>query len=108
MKLISAFAWMLLLLTASVAQDFAAFPPYAPHEQVTGTLIVWGNDGMANLARLWEDGFHRFQPQIRFDDHLYSTAAGIGGLYAGHADLAYMGRDMWFSEGQGFSKTFGY
>lgn len=109
MKLTARFTvFVLLARPALFAQDFASFPQYMPEERVTGTLIVWGNDGMANLAKLWEDGFHKYQPAIRFDDHLYSTAAGIGGLYAGHGDLAYMGRDMWFVEGLGFSKTFGY
>ena len=63
---------------------------------------------MVSLAKRWEDGFHEYQPDIQSEDHLYSTATGIGGLYAGHADLAYMGRDMWPNENLGFSKTFGY
>ena len=109
MKLTALFTVFALLAASTLfAQDFASFPKYAPEEQITGTLTVWGNDGMMNLAKLWEDGFHKYQPDIRFDDHLYSTATGIGGLYAGHADLAYIGRDMWFVEGLGFSKTFGY
>lgn len=93
---------------AAAAQDFSSYPQYTPAETVSGTLIVWGNDGMAKLQKLWEDGFHKYQPDIRFDDHLYSTAAGIGGLYAGHADLAYMGRDSLPTETLGFYKTFGY
>jgi phosphate transport system substrate-binding protein len=109
MKL-TALLTVLFILGASrlFAQDFASFPPYVPEEQVKGTLTVWGNDGMANLERLWEEGFQKYQPQIRFDDHLYSTATAIGGLYAGHADLAYMGRDIWPVEALGFTKTFGY
>jgi len=109
MKLNALFAIAVLLAASNLfAQDFASFPQYVPEEQVAGTLTVWGADGMVNLHKLWEDGFHKFQPNIRFDDHLYSTATGIGGLYAGHGDLAYMGRDIWFIEGLGFSKTFGY
>jgi phosphate transport system substrate-binding protein len=109
MKLTAVLSLAILLAAISApAQDFAAFPQYAPAAQVTGTLTVWGNDGMANLERLWEDGFRKYQPGIQFDDHLYSTAAGIGGLYAGHADLAYMGRDIWQVENLGFTKTFGY
>jgi phosphate transport system substrate-binding protein len=97
-----------LTITAAAAQDLAAYPAYVPDTTVTGTLTIWGNDGMANLERLWEASFHRFQPQVSFDVHLVSTAAGIGGLYAGHADLAYMGRDIWQVEDLGFTKTFGY
>ena len=109
MKSTALFAIFVLLAASTLfAQDFASFPQYAPQEQVTGTLTVWGADGMVNLAKLWEDDFHKYQPDIRFDDHLYSTATGIGGLYAGHGDMAYMGRDIWFIEGLGFSKTFGY
>ena len=99
-----------LALAASTlhAQEFSTYPPYVPEAHVTGTLTVWGNDGMVNLEKLWEDAFHKFQPDIQFDDHLYSTAAGFGGLYAGHADLALMGRDSWQVENLGFTKTFGY
>ncbi|HZQ41921.1 MAG TPA: substrate-binding domain-containing protein [Acidobacteriaceae bacterium] len=93
---------------AALGQDFAQYPHYVPKEQVTGTLIVWGNDGMVNLEKRWEDGFRKVEPGITFDDHLYSTATGIGGLYAGHGDLAYMGRDSWQVENLGFTKTFGY
>jgi len=99
----------LLLAAAPIAaQDLSAFPPYTPSIQVTGTLTVWGNDGMIDLQKRWEAGFHKVQPGITFDDHLYSTATGFGGLYAGHADLAYMGRDSWQVENLGFTKTFGY
>jgi phosphate transport system substrate-binding protein len=109
MKLSALFTVCVLLAASPMsAQDFAPFPPYVAAEHVQGTLSVWGADGMANLEKLWEQGFHQYQPDIHFDDHLYSTATAIGGLYAGHGDLAYMGRDMWFVEGLGFSKTFGY
>lgn len=108
MKLARIFVVTVILAAVSAAQEFGAFPKYVPEEQVNGTLTVWGADGMLNLHRLWKEDFCRFQPGIRFDDHLYSTATGIGGLYAGHGDLAYMGRDIWFVEGLGFSKTFGY
>lgn len=108
MRLTSLLSISVVLATAASAQNFASFPQYTPETKVTGTLIVWGNDGMVALAKRWEDGFHKYQPEIQFEDHLYSTATGIGGLYAGHADLAYMGRDMWPNENLGFSKTFGY
>src|SRR5260370_40981696 len=78
---------VVLAVAAASAQDLASFPQYTPHAKVNGTLVVWGNDGMVALAKRWEDGFHKYQPDIRFEDHLYSPAAGIGGLYAGHADL---------------------
>jgi phosphate transport system substrate-binding protein len=100
--------FVLLAESQLLAQDFNSFPQYVPEEQVKGTLTVWGNDGMTNLERLWEESFHKYQPEIRFEDHLYSTATAIGGLYAGHADLAYMGRDIWPVEALGFTKTFGY
>ena len=109
MKLTALFAaCVVVAATPLPAQNFASFPQYAPAEQVKGTLTVWGADGMVNLEKLWEEGFHKYQPEIQFEDHLYSTATGIGGLYAGHGDLAYMGRDSWFIENLGFNKTFGY
>jgi phosphate transport system substrate-binding protein len=108
MTLTSLLSIFVVLATGASAQNFASFPQYTSETKVTGTLIVWGNDGMVALEKRWEDGFHKYQPDIQFEDHLYSTATGIGGLYAGHADLAYMGRDIWPVENLGFTKTFGY
>ena len=108
MKPTSLLSISVVLATTASAQNFASFPQYTPETKVTGTLIIWGNDGMVALAKRWEDGFHKYQPDIQFEEHLYSTATAIGGLYAGHADLAYMGRDIWPVENLGFSKTFGY
>ena len=106
MKLLAAF--ILLAAVPLAAQDFAAYPAYTPTEKISGTLTIWGNDGMIELEKRWEEGFLKYQPGVRFDLHLLSTATGIGGLYAGHADLAYMGRDAWQNETLGFTKTFGY
>jgi phosphate transport system substrate-binding protein len=76
----------------------AAHAQYVPQERATGTLRVWGSEQMRELLRLWETGFHRHQPDVRFDERMNGTISAMGGLYAGAADVALMGREIWPEE----------
>ena len=75
-----------------------AQPEYVPSARTTGTLRVWGSEQMQELLRLWEAGFKRYQPDVRFDEQMKGTISAMGGLYAGAADLALMGRELWPEE----------
>src|SRR4051812_40680668 len=95
-------AALLLGLLALSGAAPAAVPPdlppaYAPARQVCGTIIVFGHGALAGrvdfveaLTRKWEEGFRRHQPGIAFRTELKGTAAAMGGLYTGTADLALM------------------
>jgi phosphate transport system substrate-binding protein len=75
-----------------------AQPSYTPGEQASGTLRVWGSAQMQELMRLWEAGYHRYQPAVHFQEQMKGTVSAMGGLYAGAADLALMGREIWPDE----------
>ncbi|HEV2133479.1 MAG TPA: substrate-binding domain-containing protein [Terracidiphilus sp.] len=80
---------------------------YEPDRRVRGTLRVWGSAQMQELMRLWEAGFRQFQPEVRFEEKLNGTVSAMGGLYAGAADLALMGRDIWPEEAMAYKQTTG-
>jgi phosphate transport system substrate-binding protein len=82
----SAFVAALLVL--------AALSDYHPGRRVSGTIRFSGDDQMAAVLRLWEKGFRRYHPDVRFERWLKGTASGIYGLEMRTADVALMGRAM--------------
>jgi len=77
----------------------AAAPLYAPAVQVSGTLRLWGHgspkhDFMGRLVDAWIEGFARYQPQVKFENHMYGTASAIGALYTGAGDIAILGEEI--------------
>jgi phosphate transport system substrate-binding protein len=101
-------AWLLLGLPAVAAADDArppevrfvdSLPRYAPTEQVSGTIRVWGHgspkhDFMGRLMDAWIAGFSKAQPGARFENHMYGTASAIGALYSGAGDIAILGEEI--------------
>ena len=72
-----------------------SLPQYHPEQKVAGTIRSWGNDAMADLMKYWEEGFHKYHPDVRFEDTLQSTALAVPALCTGVADLGVMGREIW-------------
>jgi phosphate transport system substrate-binding protein len=62
---------------------------------------------MEGLLKLWQAGFARFHPGVRFENHMYGAVSAIGGLYAGAADLA-LSREIWPEESQAFAQVKGH
>lgn len=86
----------------------AQAPEFVPGPPMPGTIRVWGNDFMTRLQTIWEDGFHKSHPEIKFDDTLKSSAQAMGALYTGVADLGLLGREPWPTEVLGFQKMYQY
>ena len=78
----------------SWAHYVASLPPYQPSRQVTGTVTSWGHGFLKEMMRDWERDFHRFQPNVRFQDDLASSAAAMAGLYTGRANLGVLAREI--------------
>jgi len=83
-------------------------PEFVPGPPMPGTIRVWGNDFMVKLEGLWEEGFHKTHPEIKFDDTLKSSAQALGALYTNVADLGLLGREVWPTEVLGFQKMYNY
>ena len=94
----------LVLLSSICTYGQAA---YRPETQVSGTIRSWGSAQMAELMTLWERGFQRYHPAIRFEDKLTGTVSGMAGLYSGVTDLSLMGREIWSSEALAYEQTTG-
>lgn len=88
--------------------DLSGLPRYHPEQTVTGTIRTWGNDAQVDQMKYWEEGFRHFHPQVRFEDHLASTALAIPALCAGIADLGIMGREIWPIEVIAFHRVYGH
>ena len=100
-------------VTAAFAQGIASdsqrsdLPPYKPEQQVAGTIRNFGF-GLGGVLKLWEEGFQKLQPAIRFDDHLPTSDAAMPALVTGVADLAPDGGEATLTENLSFFEVYGY
>jgi phosphate transport system substrate-binding protein len=87
--------------------DLSDLPAYKPEQAVSGTLRIWGSGYYAEglLGKYWEEGFRKFQPGIKFDDHFKAPALGIPALCIGDADIA-PSRHITFDEMLLFQRVF--
>jgi phosphate transport system substrate-binding protein len=89
------------------AQYVRSLPPYQPKQQVSGTVTSWGHGFLKVMMRYWERDFHRFQPNVRFDDDLASSAAAMAGLYTRRANLGILAREIVPMEAAAYRKMAG-
>jgi phosphate transport system substrate-binding protein len=70
--------------------DLDGLPEYKPEQQVSGTIRLWGSGYFATgkLGQYWEEGFRKYHPEIKFEEHFKAPALGIPALCLGEADLA--------------------
>jgi len=88
--------------------DLSDLPEYKPAAKLSGTIRQWGSNYLADsmLEQYFEEGFRKYQPDVKFENNLSSTFIGIAGLYAKRADLAPMGRKATWDELQGYQRVF--
>jgi phosphate transport system substrate-binding protein len=82
-------------------------PQYKPERIVTGTIRNFGF-GLGGVLKLWEEGFQKIHPGIRFDDKLPTSDAAIPALVTGVTDLAPDGGEATLTENLSFFETYGY
>ncbi|MDB5694803.1 MAG: phosphate transporter substrate-binding protein [Sphingomonas bacterium] len=89
--------------------DLSGLPEYRPSPPMKGTLRQWGNNYIkdSGLVEIWEAGFRKHHPDVKFEDNLTSSAVAFPGLIAGVADLAPMGRQALWDELKGFEREGG-
>ena len=94
-----------LALSAARADELEGIPSYQPKARVTGTIRTWGHVFVKEAMKNWEDGFRKYHPEVRFEDNLASSAAAMGGLYAGAADIGFIGREVRPMEMAGYKRV---
>jgi phosphate transport system substrate-binding protein len=93
------------ILPAAFGQD-AGMPEYRPAAPLKGVVRVMGNNHMETLMHLWEESFHRYHPDVIFQNKYLGTANAIAGLYLETADVALMGREIFPIEDVAYRKAF--
>src|SRR6267143_4158430 len=95
------------------AQALDSLPHYQPRQNVAGVIHIWGHgspkhDFMGRLMKSWEEGFGKFQPNVRIENKMYGTASAIGALYAGVADLTILGEEIHAPAAAAFERVMHY
>ena len=64
-------------------------PAYKPQQEISGVIREWGTNYFADsrLQSVWEEGFKKFHPNIRFETQLKTALAAIPALTFGLADI---------------------
>jgi phosphate transport system substrate-binding protein len=96
------FAVITALAALARADDI---PRYEARMQVTGTIRTWGHVYVKDALARWEEAFRQHHPQVNFEDNLVSSAAAIGALYAGAADIGFIGREIRPLESAGYTRV---
>jgi phosphate transport system substrate-binding protein len=90
--------------------DLSDLPHYKPDVQVSGTIRQWGSNYLTDspLAGYLESAFQKFQPNVKFDDHLHTSEHAISALVFKVADVGIMGRQIMWDERLSFQREFDY
>jgi phosphate transport system substrate-binding protein len=88
--------------------DLSDLPAYVPKQKMSGTIRQWGSNYLADsmLEGYLEEGFHKYHPDVKFENQLGSTFIAMAGLYTHQADLAPMGRRPTWDELQAYQRIF--
>src|SRR5258708_5231493 len=95
-----------LAASHAYAQAPDDLPPYKPEQKVSGVIRNFGIK-MEGMVKLWEEGFRKYHPDVRFEDNL-NNASAVAGLFSGVADVGTSGREPVLTEYFSFYETFHY
>src|SRR6266851_1383028 len=87
--------------------DLDGLTQYKAEQPVSGTIRNFGF-GLGGVLALWEEGFRKLHPGIRFEDHLPTSDAAIPALVTGVTDLAPDGGEATLTETLSFFEVHGY
>jgi phosphate transport system substrate-binding protein len=85
----------------------SSLPEYKPEQKVFGPIRSIGGR-MVGQYKIWQEGFLKYQPNVRFSDSLASSESAIAGLYTLASDLGPSGHDAELMDLLPFTEQFGY
>lgn len=100
--------WLAAMPAIAIAQARTASPEYVATHHVAGVIRICGSPQMGDLLRLYEAGFKKAQPRVKFDDNLQSTVTAVAGVYTNSADIGLLGREIWPEEEHAFVAAEGH
>lgn len=103
-RLAAAVAALLLSVRVSCGAEALPGTGYHPGPPCHGVIRSWGHGFLRPMMKLWEDGFRRYQPGVRFDNRLVTSAAAIAGLYTERIELGVLAREILPSEAAAYEK----
>ena len=109
--LLALVALLAFTFQTAFAQDLdslTGLDAYQPQQPVTGTIRSRGNNYTIALMKLWEEGFLKHHPTVRFETTLNGSETAVAGLYGGIADVGFLGREIYQPENEAFEEWFGY
>ncbi|MDD3180519.1 MAG: substrate-binding domain-containing protein [Opitutaceae bacterium] len=77
------------------SEKVLGLPDYRPEQKVAGILRAWGDNNMGTLMKLWQEGFQKYHPEIRYADVLKGNNSAMFGLQEWVADMAVVGRQIY-------------
>jgi phosphate transport system substrate-binding protein len=89
------------------AQSLDSLPEYKPEQTISGVIRNYGTP-LAGVVQVWEEGFRKFHPEIRFEDQFPTSEGGVAALITGVADIGTGGREPGLTEFLGFNEAFKY
>jgi phosphate transport system substrate-binding protein len=89
--------------------DLSGLPHYAPDKHLTGWIRLHGNNYLVDgkLGQYWQEGFAKFQPEIRISWYLPTAAVAFAALYYNQADLV-MGHKPSFYDLLAYQRVMGF
>ncbi|MFI5356644.1 MAG: PstS family phosphate ABC transporter substrate-binding protein [Opitutales bacterium] len=77
--------------------DLSDLPAYAPEQQVTGVIRIWGSDmfGGEAFKTAFENGFRKFHPGVTFEYNLGGPSLAVSGLTVGACEVGVARRVSW-------------
>lgn len=78
--------------------DLSGLPRYVPGPPLTGWIRIFGNNYLADgrLGELWQEGFAKYQPEIRISYYLPTPAEALAALVFHQADLVMTHRASFY------------
>ena len=96
------------LASGQIGSPMGPAPDYVPSTLPSGVIHVWGSPQMRDMLHRYEEGFGKVQPQIRFQEDLFSTLTAAAGVFTGRAQIGLLGREIWSTETEAFASVKGH